>query len=88
MPNGQDDHKLQFNTIANHIAAITEIDDPVPEFIIHIFHRAPHCWLLLQHPYPLPYCPYSTLCGVEIFGRKEAVNALHILQRLGRPDQT
>ena len=37
------------NPVTNHIAAVAKINDPVTEFIFHVFNWAPLPRLLLQH---------------------------------------
>ena len=49
----QNGDELRVQTVAGNIAAVTKIDDPVSELVVHVFDRPPDTWLLFQHFDPL-----------------------------------
>jgi len=86
MPHRQDDHVGSIQTVADHVAAVAKIDDPVTELVVHILDGPTHARLQRQHFDPLTNGRHRPFCCVLILGSQKSVQALHIEQSLGRPD--
>jgi len=64
-----------------------KINDPVSEFIFHVFNWAPHSRVLLQHFDTLADSLHGAFCSVKVLGLEEVVEPLDIQQRCRRPHQ-
>jgi len=74
----QNGDEWRVQTLPGNIAAVTKIDHPVSELIVHVFDRPPETWLLFQHFDPLAIRPDGAFRSVWILEGQKAVKKLHI----------
>lgn len=56
---------LPVDTVAGYMATVSEIDDPVPKFVVHVLNRSPHSRLSCQQLDAVADGLHSPLGGVR-----------------------
>ncbi len=78
----QQDHSSRFDPVSNHVSTVSEVNNPLPEFVRHILDGTSDTWLTAENGYSLAYRLDSSLRSIDVVGGKETIEALHIQQRL------
>ncbi len=81
MSHRQNSDGVLAESVADHITAVTGIDDPIAKLLVHVLNGTPNAWLLFHYIDTLADCFHGPLGSVRIFGCKEVIKTLHIKER-------
>jgi hypothetical protein len=78
MPDGQDRDRIAFDTIPGHVAAISEINGPLPVLFRQVLHESPHPRVRTESLHTLPDRIRGSLRSARILRPKEITQSLQI----------
>ena len=82
LPHRQNDGDIGVEAEPGNVAAVAEVNYPFQEFFGHVCHRATNVWLMRQHCHTLSDGFHNSFGCIEVLGREDAIETLHIEQRL------
>ncbi len=81
MPDCEDRHRSLVDAIPNHIAAVTEVDEPFPELFRKIIDHPPEAGVLTEYFHALPNSLTGPTRSIVALGVQEIPQPLQVPDR-------